>query len=90
MAAETISYTYDARGRVTQVVRTGTVNNNVQTTYQYDKANNRRNAATTGSTGPSDPPPSCDTPVDSVLAPLFDIVYSLPGGPGPEPVLPCP
>jgi hypothetical protein len=38
-AAETITYTYDARGRVVQVARTGSVNNKT-TTYVYDKAHN--------------------------------------------------
>lgn len=47
-ATETITYTYDARGRLVQVVHTGTVNNNVQTSYQYDKADNRKNVTTTG------------------------------------------
>jgi len=55
IATETISYTYDARGRVKSVVRTGTVNSNVQTAYQYDKANNRKVKTTTGSSNP--PPP---------------------------------
>ena len=56
-AAETITYTYDARGRLKQVARTGTppVNNNVTTTYTYDKADNRSNKTTTGSANP--PPP---------------------------------
>lgn len=54
-AAETLTYTYDAKGRLIKVVRTGTVNNNVQTTYTHDKANNRKNTATTGSANP--PPP---------------------------------
>ena len=48
MAAETITYTYDARGRLIKVVRTGTVNNNVNTSYTYDKADNRTNKTTTG------------------------------------------
>jgi YD repeat-containing protein len=48
-AAETITYTYDARGRLVQVNHTGTVNNNVVTNYSYDKANNRTNKAATGS-----------------------------------------
>ena len=48
-AAETISYVYDARGRVKQVVRTGTVNNGVTTNYTIDKADNRTNKTTTGS-----------------------------------------
>ena len=48
-AAETITYTYDARGRVVQVNHAGTVNNNVVTNYAYDRANNRTNKTTTGS-----------------------------------------
>lgn len=54
-AAETITYTYDARGRLKQVTRTGTVNNGVTTNYTYDKADNRTNKTTTGS--PNPPPP---------------------------------
>jgi hypothetical protein len=38
---ETINYTYDARGRLTNVTHTGSVNNNVATNYTYDKADNR-------------------------------------------------
>ena len=40
-ASETITYKYDARGRLVQVNRTGTVNNNVVTNYVYDDADNR-------------------------------------------------
>lgn len=47
-ATETITYHYDARGRVVQVVHSGTVNNGVTTTYSYDKADNRTNVTTTG------------------------------------------
>jgi len=54
-AAETITYVYDARGRVIQVNRTGTVNNNVNRTYTIDKADNRTNKTTSGS--PNPPPP---------------------------------
>ena len=54
-AAETISYTYDARGRVVRVSHAGTINNNVVTNYTYDKADNRTNKTTTGS--PNPPPP---------------------------------
>jgi YD repeat-containing protein len=49
-AAETIVYTYDAKGRLVKVVHTGSVNNNVQATYTYDKADNRKNVTTTGAT----------------------------------------
>lgn len=54
-AAETITYSYDARGRLIQVARTGTVNNNVTTNYAYDKTDNRQTKSTTGS--PNPPPP---------------------------------
>jgi YD repeat-containing protein len=47
-ATETVTYTYDARGRLIKVVHTGTVNNNVQTDYTHDKADNRTNVTTTG------------------------------------------
>jgi YD repeat-containing protein len=40
-AAETLTYTYDARGRLVKVERTGTVNNGRTTTYTLDKADNR-------------------------------------------------
>ena len=54
-AAETITYQYDARGRLVQVARSGSVNNGVTTSYQLDKANNRTSKSTTGS--PNPPPP---------------------------------
>ena len=46
-ATETITYTYDARGRLVQVVHSGTVNNGVATSYTIDKADNRTNKTTT-------------------------------------------
>lgn len=55
-AAETVTYTYDAKGRLIKVVRTGTVNNNVQTTYSHDRVDNRTNTTTTGSPNSSPPP----------------------------------
>jgi len=54
-ASETITYSYDARGRLIQVARTGSVNNGVTTTYAHDKANNRTSKSTSGS--PNPPPP---------------------------------
>lgn len=54
-AAETITYTYDARGRLLKVERSGTVNNGVVTDYVLDKAGNRTGKVTTGSANP--PPP---------------------------------
>jgi len=55
MAAETIVYRYDAKGRLVKVERSGTVNNNVATSYTFDKADNRTAKTTTGS--PNPPPP---------------------------------
>jgi hypothetical protein len=55
IAAETIAYGYDARGRLVKVERSGSVNNNVVTNYSYDKADNRTAKTTTGSANP--PPP---------------------------------
>lgn len=47
-ASETISYSYDARGRLKQVSHSGTVNNGATTTYGHDKADNRTSKTTTG------------------------------------------
>jgi hypothetical protein len=43
LASETITYTYDARGRLVKVERSGTVNNGVKVEYKYDKGDNRTN-----------------------------------------------
>jgi YD repeat-containing protein len=40
-ASETLTYSYDARGRLKTVAHTGSVNNGKTTTYTLDKANNR-------------------------------------------------
>ena len=47
MATETINYSYDARGRLVKVERSGSVNNNVKAEYKYDKADNRNNVNVT-------------------------------------------
>lgn len=52
IAAETINYSYDAKGRLVKVERSGTVNNGVTSNYTHDKANNRTNVTTTGSPNP--------------------------------------
>jgi YD repeat-containing protein len=54
-ATETITYTYDAKGRLMKVERSGTVNNNVKAEYVQDKVDNRKNVKVTGS--PNPPPP---------------------------------
>lgn len=52
LASETITYTYDAKGRLVKVVRTGTVNNNVTVEYTHDKADNRTRLKVTNSPNP--------------------------------------
>lgn len=47
-ATETITYRYDARGRLVKVEHTGSVNNGVNTLYTHDDADNRTNKTTTG------------------------------------------
>ena len=47
-AAETVTYSYDARGRLIKVSHSGTINNNVVTNYTYDKTDNRNTKTTTG------------------------------------------
>lgn len=51
-SAETIAYTYDAKGRLVKVARSGSVNNGVTTEYAHDKADNRKKVKTSGSTNP--------------------------------------
>ncbi len=45
-ATETLTYRYDARGRLVRIERTGTVNNGVVTEYKFDRAHNRTEKTT--------------------------------------------
>lgn len=47
-ASETITYTYDAKGRLIRVAHAGSVNNNVIANYTLDHADNRTNVRVTG------------------------------------------
>jgi YD repeat-containing protein len=47
-AAETLTYRYDARGRLVKVERSGGPKSGAQTSYSYDKANNRTNRTVSG------------------------------------------
>lgn len=63
-ANETVSYSYDANGRLLSVTRTGTINNGVSAAYSLDKADNRANFTLTGSpNSPPPPPPQNHPPV---------------------------
>ena len=55
-AGESIAYSYDAKGRLVKVVHIGSANNNVQTVYAHDMADNRKNTTTTGSPNATPPP----------------------------------
>jgi hypothetical protein len=48
MAAETINYSYDSRGRLVKVERSGSVNNGVASNYVIDKADNRTTKTMSG------------------------------------------
>ena len=48
MASETVTYTYDAKGRLVKVEHSGTVNNGVVANYTLDKADNRTNVKVSG------------------------------------------
>ena len=54
VASETITYSYDSRGRLVKVERKGDVNNNVKAEYKYDKGDNRTNVNVVS----PNPPPS--------------------------------
>jgi len=54
LADETITYTYDAQGRLIRVVRSDDAGNNIQSNYTYDDADSRTNLNVTGS--PTPPP----------------------------------
>ena len=55
LASETVTYSYDAKGRLVKVEHKGDVNNNVIVEYKHDKADNRTKVKVTGS--PNPPPP---------------------------------
>lgn len=47
LADETVTYSYDDRGRLVSVNRSGTINDGVSAAYAYDKADNRTNVTVT-------------------------------------------
>lgn len=49
IAAETITYTYDTKGRLIRVEHAGSVNNGVRVDLAHDAADNRRNVKISGS-----------------------------------------
>jgi YD repeat-containing protein len=61
---ETVTYTYDALGRLvaTTTAPTSTVNPGLATQICYDPAGNRARYAVSGAAGPAPPPPACPAP----------------------------
>lgn len=55
-ANETLTYGYDALGRLVKVARTGTVNNNSSECYAYDPASNRSNVTVSTTSDCAAPP----------------------------------
>lgn len=47
-AGETVTYGYDAKGRLVRVEKANGPNNGISTTYGHDRANNRTVVRTTG------------------------------------------
>ena len=50
-AAETITYSYDAKGRLTQVAHVGGRNDRLTSSYAFDAADNRTAARVSGAPG---------------------------------------
>jgi YD repeat-containing protein len=63
-ATETVTYSYDAQGRLVQSVISGTVNNGQTSSTTFDAANNRTNysVSLSGATPPPPPPPPSNQP----------------------------
>ena len=47
-ASETITYIYDAKGRLVRVSHSGSVNDNVVANYTFDRADNRKTVKVIG------------------------------------------
>ena len=71
VASETISYTYDAKGRLVKVVRSGSVNNGVTTNYEHDQADNRSRVKVTNSPAPTPTPTPTPAGCTFTAAPDF-------------------
>lgn len=56
-AGETVTYGYDSLGRLTNVSRSGAVNNGVTASYSYDSADNRTGVAVGVPAAAAPPPP---------------------------------
>lgn len=62
VASETVTYSYDAKGRLTATVHNGSVNNGIGSAYTYDHADNRSAHDITGGAAASLASDSFETP----------------------------
>ena len=69
-AGETITYDYDALGRLIRVEHGGTVNSGTSAAYSYDPADNRTNVTVTVAGAPAPPPASPVPPPPPASIPL--------------------
>lgn len=76
-ASETITYTYDAKGRLVKVEHAGTTNDGVTAQYSHDKADNRTNVTVTGGANVIMGTAGDDNPLDATAG--NDLVYALGG-----------
>jgi hypothetical protein len=89
-AGETVTYSYDALGRLTATSTTGTVNNGVSTSLGYDPAGNRSTYAVTGAAGGTPPPPAPPPPAPPPPPPPPAPPPPAPPPPAPPPPAPPP
>lgn len=68
MSTETVTYSYDAQGRLVQSVISGTVNNGQTSTTAFDTAGNRTNYAVSLNGTPPPPPPANQPPTTAADA----------------------
>jgi YD repeat-containing protein len=71
-ATETVTYTYDAQGRLVQSVISGTVNNGQTSSTSFDAANNRTNYSVSVAGAPPPPPPPPPPPANNPPATVAD------------------
>jgi YD repeat-containing protein len=80
-ATETVTYSYDAQGRLVQSVISGTVNNGQSSSTTFDAANNRTNysVSLSGATPPPPPPPASNQPPVSVADATLSVACNADG-----------
>jgi hypothetical protein len=72
-AGETITYAYDALGRLVATSSSGTSNNGLTTSLGYDSAGNRACYRVGGNAGPCPPPPPAPDPGPPPAAPIISV-----------------